>query len=533
MEQKPKVIFKNVSKKYLLHKRKIDRLLEILSLKSSKRNFYALRNITFTVNEGETIGVIGINGSGKSTLSNILAQVVPPTDGEIQVFGETSLIAIAVGLNNNLTGMENIELKCLMHGMKKEEIIKITPEIVDFADIGDFIDQPVKSYSSGMKSRLGFAISAHTNPDILIIDEALSVGDQTFYDKCINKMNEFKKEGKTIFFISHSIPQVRSFCDKVIWLHHGEIAAFGEAKVVIDKYNEFIKWFNSLNNKQQKEYKIEKISLQKKEVPSETFVPNLTRIRKSHHQGKKKSGFLLQLTFLISLLIISTFLMLFNSTSFTESTNEHDVSLVTNEEQKEKNITQQEVNKTGYIVSNKVNLYKAVGDEDKLLSIEFMQEIFIKNKIDDYYEVKVGDFNGYILSEEIIIPDEIQKYSDIEISDLLPALPISFSSAYEYYLLFLNEEDEVVESSLNGKTGERSDSLGNKYISYGDIEYRFNGTNISDQIIIKDISLESLDVEEMIQEATYKNQNEDFIYFATENLKYILDLKQNILVIKK
>lgn len=249
------VIFNRVTKKYKMYKKTSDKLLDILLPNGYGEDFYALQNITFTAETGDVIGIIGVNGAGKSTLSNLITGVIPPTLGDIVVNGQAALIAIASGLNNKLTGRENIELKCLMLGFSKKEIKDLMPEIIEFADIGKFIDQPVKSYSSGMKSRLGFAISVNIDPDVLVIDEALSVGDQTFADKCLDKMNEFKKKGKTIFFISHSIGQVKKFCQKALWLEAGEVRAYGTIEEIVPQYEKFLKEFKAMSKQDQKNFK--------------------------------------------------------------------------------------------------------------------------------------------------------------------------------------------------------------------------------------------------------------------------------------
>lgn len=244
MEEQFAVKFENVSKIY--------------SLKSKdKKNkegqrFYALKNISFEIPKGEVVGILGTNGSGKSTMSVILAGISEVDEGKMHVCGEQALIAINTGLNNQLTGYENIELKGALLGLSKKRIQEITDGVIEFAEIGDFLYQPVKKYSSGMKSRLGFSINLCLNPDILIVDEALSVGDKGFAQKCILKMEELKEQGKTIIFISHSLPQVRSFCDKAMWIEGGMLKEYGEIDEVCDHYSAYVDYYNGLSNEEKK-----------------------------------------------------------------------------------------------------------------------------------------------------------------------------------------------------------------------------------------------------------------------------------------
>lgn len=249
------VIIQNVYKKYKMYKSPKEKLLDVILHGGYGEDFYALQDISFTANQGDVIGLVGMNGSGKSTLSNILGGVIPPTSGTVKTVGQTSIIAISSGLNNQLTGRENIELKCLMLGFNKKEIQEMEAEIIEFADVGKFIDQPVKKYSSGMRSRLGFAISVTVDPDILIVDEALSVGDQVFGQKSKNKMFEFKEKGKTIFFVSHSMGQVKEFCDKAIWLEYGEIKDYGPVIEVLPEYENFLKQHKAMTNEEQKKFR--------------------------------------------------------------------------------------------------------------------------------------------------------------------------------------------------------------------------------------------------------------------------------------
>lgn len=251
-----KVSASYITKKYEMNKKKSNKI-NVTSSKTKKqgKDFWALRGVSFEVFSGEAVGLIGTNGSGKSTLSNIIAGISTPTTGEISINGKTSIIAISSGLKSELTGRENIRLKCLLSGMTNKEIDEVMEDIIAFADLDDFIDQPLKSYSSGMKSRLGFSISVHNDPDILIIDEALSVGDDTFYQRCVDKIYDFKARGKTIFFVSHSLKQIRNLCDKVIWIHDGEMKQFGPTEEVTTAYKEYVKWYKELPKKEQRKHK--------------------------------------------------------------------------------------------------------------------------------------------------------------------------------------------------------------------------------------------------------------------------------------
>ncbi|MBZ4687981.1 MAG: transporter ATP-binding protein [Clostridiales bacterium] len=232
----------NLSKIYKIYEKPIDRLKEALHplRKKLHKEFYALKNISFQVEAGQTVGIIGKNGSGKSTLLKILTGVLTPSSGNINIKGRLSaLLELGAGFNPELTGIENVYLNGAILGYSKEEINDKLKDILDFADIGEFINQPVKTYSSGMFVRLAFAVAINVDPDILIVDEALAVGDIRFQQKCFRKIEEFK-ENKTVLFVSHDLSAINKFCDYAIWINDGCIIDYGEPSEVTKKYQAFM-----------------------------------------------------------------------------------------------------------------------------------------------------------------------------------------------------------------------------------------------------------------------------------------------------
>ena len=239
MKENAAIRVEHLTKMYKLYDRPSDRLKESLGLTRKKcyREHYALRDVNFTVNKGETIGIIGTNGAGKSTILKVITGVLTPTEGRVIVDGRISaLLELGAGFNMEYTGIENIYLNGTMIGFSEEEIDARLSDILAFADIGDFVYQPVKMYSSGMFVRLAFAVAINIDPEILIVDEALSVGDVFFQAKCYRKFEEFKKEGKTILFVSHDLGSISKYCDRVVLLDHGTKLDEGSPKEMVDLY---------------------------------------------------------------------------------------------------------------------------------------------------------------------------------------------------------------------------------------------------------------------------------------------------------
>ncbi len=233
------IAVENVCKVYKLYDKPMDRLVEALGFTKEKkyREHFALSNVNFHVKKGECIGIIGTNGSGKSTILKIITGVLNPSSGNVTVNGRISaLLELGAGFNMEYTGMENIYLNGTMNGFSNEEIEKRIPDILEFADIGDYVNQPVKTYSSGMFVRLAFSVAINIEPEILIVDEALSVGDVFFQAKCYHKFEEFKEQGKTIIFVSHDLSSISKYCDRVILLNQGVKLGEGSAKEMIDDY---------------------------------------------------------------------------------------------------------------------------------------------------------------------------------------------------------------------------------------------------------------------------------------------------------
>jgi ABC-type polysaccharide/polyol phosphate transport system ATPase subunit len=209
----------------------------ILRRMPHRSEFVALRDISFKVPKGQTVGVVGINGSGKSTLLTLLSRIYRPTSGTIKVRGRVAtLLELGAGFHPEFTGLENVFLNGVILGMPRAELEKRLPQIIEFAGLEEFIDTPVKHYSSGMTARLGFSVAVHLEPDVLLVDEVLAVGDAEFQEKCFQKIEEFKRRGVTIFFVSHDMDAMRRVCDRVLWIEDHAIKKDGPAAEIIAQY---------------------------------------------------------------------------------------------------------------------------------------------------------------------------------------------------------------------------------------------------------------------------------------------------------
>ena len=243
MDKSLAISVQEVTKVYKLYDRPIDRLKESMSLthKSYHKDFFALDKLSFDVKKGETVGIIGTNGSGKSTILKIITGVLSPTTGTVEVDGNISaLLELGAGFNSDYTGIENIYMNGTMMGFTREQMDAKMQDILDFADIGDFVNQPVKTYSSGMFVRLAFALAINVEPEILIVDEALSVGDVFFQAKCYRRMEEMMKNGTTILMVSHDMGSIIKYCQKVVLLNRGKFVAQGPAGKMVDLYKKIL-----------------------------------------------------------------------------------------------------------------------------------------------------------------------------------------------------------------------------------------------------------------------------------------------------
>ena len=285
------IIVTDVSKKYPLRDRNsfyrfIKIFFPLLPVKINE--FYALKDISFKLQKGEILGVVGRNGAGKSTLLKVISGVSMPTTGTVKVNGSVEpLLELGSGLNAEFTGRENIYFKCSLNGLNKLKIKEIIDEIIDFSELNEFIDTPVKRYSSGMKARLGFSISIHLVPDIIILDEVLAVGDELFKRKCFAKMREVLYSGKTVIYVSHNSQSIIDICDRAILLHNGELVMDADPKRVISAYKKIL----SLKNSKQQNVFIRSLKeLDKKdEIQSEnTLDENLIEISKKNTNDSKK-----------------------------------------------------------------------------------------------------------------------------------------------------------------------------------------------------------------------------------------------------
>ncbi|GLI09878.1 teichoic acid ABC transporter ATP-binding protein [Paenibacillus tyrfis] len=305
---------KDLSKSYKIYSKPIDRLKESVHPLSKKfhKEFHALKNISFELVKGETVGVVGTNGSGKSTLLKLITGVLHPTAGEVSVYGKVAaILELGAGFNPEFTGIENIYLNGTIMGYSKKEIEDKLDSIISFAEIGEFINQPVKTYSSGMFARLAFAVAINVEPDVLIVDEALSVGDTRFQMKCIEKMKQIKESGTTILFVSHATEQIKRFCTKAIWIEKGHIKAIGDANEIVNLYEDsmHLEILNQTLHKQQEQMLQEEENLSEKPSTDSSKVGIINSVVCVENELSTFESLIVQVKYTILQKVIPNFLL--------------------------------------------------------------------------------------------------------------------------------------------------------------------------------------------------------------------------------
>jgi len=546
-----KVKFQQVTKKYKMYNKQTDKLKDLLWNRGKGEYHYALNKISFEVNEGEIVGVIGLNGSGKSTLSNLIAGVTMPNEGTVDINGSASLIAIGAGLNNQLTGLQNIELKGLMMGLNKHQIEEITPKVIEFADIGKFINQPVKTYSSGMKSRLGFAISVNIDPDILVIDEALSVGDQTFTNKCLEKMNEFKENGKTIFFISHSLSQVRSFCTKALWIHYGHVKEYGDITEVADHYAAFLKEYNAMSKEKRDQLKEQQLSesahgllmstgeKSEKKADSKEEEPEFSKRSQRMKQRKDKSA--KKRSSKKKVLLSAAILLLAGSAGVAayavKNNAPHDKPAVSEQAAPASTSHKNDVDKVA--VNTKTAFVRDKADlksnQKTILSFGEVYSVLDRKKDPDedmeWIKVKVGEGQVGWVSSYLVAPytEDKQVVAKENMETLNEFTNVKYDSTIANLLRPLGGSVEHLSQTFTKTLTSQRESNDGNLLNYGSVQY-VSLNNKVEEVSLRNFDESSSKVQEALKEKPiFTNEKEGLYFYQSQNyyIKVYEDVKTN------